>query len=121
MSARVVRNGALIVLLVIVSLVSVTMLNAWHLTGDFAPHTVYMERIKAGDPNVFTELPNFLYHVSVVVPSLLTPQAPLTAWIVPVCLIWSLLLASLIWWQMRLMECSPEQRMLVTLKGLFPI
>src|SRR5688500_12638533 len=101
MSPRFWRVGALIALSVIVIALYGALFDHWHLIGDFVPHTVYIERIQDNDPNVFKELPNLLYHVSVLLPAAIFPQSALTAWITPVCVAWVLLLALLIWGQMR--------------------
>lgn len=102
------RAGALIALILIVIGLYGALFNHWHLTGDFVPHTVYMERIRDNDPNVFKELPNLLYHVSVLLPAVLFPQTALTDWIVPVCVAWVLLLGLLIWGQMRAALTDPS-------------
>jgi len=95
------RGALLVLLLVSVILLYAAMFDHWHLIGDFTPHTVYMERMRASDPNVAMELPNTLYHGSVLIPASFFPQTTLTDWIMPVCVAWFLLLALLIWGQIR--------------------
>src|SRR5690349_24908293 len=101
MSAQVLRRSPLVLLVVLVVVLYTPIFNYWRFAGDFVAHTVYIERIRDNDPQVFIELPNLLYHVSVLLPATLFPQTALTDWITPICVLWFLMLALFIWGQMR--------------------
>jgi hypothetical protein len=101
MSTHILRRGPLVLLIVFVIALYTPLFDHWRFSGDFVAHTVYMERIRDNDPKVFIDLPNYLYHVSVLVPASLFPQTAIADWIVPICVAWFLLLALLIWGQMR--------------------
>lgn len=120
MSTRFLQGCGLLALVLIVIVMYTAMYNHWHHIGDFVPHTRYIERIRDNDPEVFKELPNLLYHVSVLLPASLFPRRILTDWIMPVCLGWSLLLVLLVWGQMRAALTEPpseKARRALTMRG----
>jgi len=120
MSTRFLQGCGLLALVLIVIVLYTAMYNHWHHIGDFIPHTRYIERIRDNDPEVFKELPNLLYHVSVLLPASLFPRRTLTDWIMPVCLAWSLLLVLLVWGQMRAALTQPSSdkaRQALTMRG----
>lgn len=44
------------------------MFFEWRIKGDFEPHTAYLLRLVANEPNIYAELPNFLWHMSAGLP-----------------------------------------------------
>jgi hypothetical protein len=83
----------LVIVLLLTTVIFLPMLYHWRDTGDFRPHTVYIDRILAGDNAVFYETPNFLYHLGILALHFIFPAMNITALVVIVSLAWYWLLA----------------------------
>lgn len=87
----------LVTVLLLTTVIFLPVLYHWRDTGDFNPHTVYIDRILVGDNAVFYETPNFLYHLGILGLHAIFPAANITALVVIVSLAWYLLLAATVY------------------------
>src|SRR5689334_13153443 len=79
MLARMKQNnlGAKLLLMVFTAAIFLPMLMVWRDKSDFVPHIHYVERMLAGEPGIFNEVPNFLWHSLVIGVHVIVPSMPL--------------------------------------------
>ncbi len=101
MRQRLISILPLLIVLILTTVIFLPMLYHWRDSGDFRPHTVYIDRILAGDTAVFYETPNFLYHLGILALHFIVPSVNITAWVVVVSLAWYTLLAIILYWLIK--------------------
>jgi hypothetical protein len=90
------RVFAWLAVLILAGVLFLPVIQHWHDTGDFAVHSMYALRILESEPGVLNTIPNFLYHLSLILVLLVAPGLAAAQAVIIAAEAWYLLLAGII-------------------------